>query len=347
MLGGPHARLWDALTAATEGGKRFRPALVVAAHDVLGGGLPGPAARVGAAVELLHTAFVIHDDVIDGDDTRRGRPNVSGTFAAAASAAGAPHPAPGRDRCRSRRDRAAGRRIRRRHAGGGARDRRCGRPGGHGATAAAGGEPAAARRGAFRGGVPGAPPCHLRQRRDVPAAAPRPRPRVDRARRRSRPDGRLAHLGGGLRRAEQGPRTTPACSPAPARAAAARGGHVRGRGRRAARRGPVVGGGRLDGGGRRHGARLPRPCRSWRCKPLPGPSTQRQLLAPDLRRPRRRARARRRPSRHARQARSSPSRHARQARSSPSRQARPARSSPSRAVSASPVAWSGGSVHGR
>ena len=88
-IGGEHARLWAALTTATEGGKRFRPALVVAAHDLLGGDLPGPAARVGAAVELLHTAFVVHDDVIDGDDTRRGRPNVSGTFAAEAAAAGA------------------------------------------------------------------------------------------------------------------------------------------------------------------------------------------------------------------------------------------------------------------
>ena len=39
------------------------------------------AAEVAAAMELLHTAFVVHDDVIDGDRTRRGRPNVSGTFA--------------------------------------------------------------------------------------------------------------------------------------------------------------------------------------------------------------------------------------------------------------------------
>src|SRR4051812_4044875 len=79
-----HARLWDALTAATEGGKRFRPALVTATHDALGGLSPSVAVEVAAAVELLHTAFVIHDDVIDGDDLRRGRPNVSGTFRAAA-----------------------------------------------------------------------------------------------------------------------------------------------------------------------------------------------------------------------------------------------------------------------
>ncbi len=84
-----HARLWDALTAAAEGGKRFRPALLVAAHDALDGASTAAAVQTGAAVELLHTALVIHDDVIDGDDVRRGRPNVSGTFHAYAVAAGA------------------------------------------------------------------------------------------------------------------------------------------------------------------------------------------------------------------------------------------------------------------
>ena len=84
-----HARLWGALTSATEGGKRFRPALVMAAHDAFGGTCSAAAAMTGAAVELLHTALVIHDDVIDGDDLRRGRPNVSGTFCAYAVTAGA------------------------------------------------------------------------------------------------------------------------------------------------------------------------------------------------------------------------------------------------------------------
>jgi geranylgeranyl diphosphate synthase type II len=84
-----HARLWDALIDATAGGKRFRPRLVIAAHDALGGTESAAAFQVGAAVELLHSAFVIHDDVIDGDDVRRGRPNVSGTFRAIAEASGA------------------------------------------------------------------------------------------------------------------------------------------------------------------------------------------------------------------------------------------------------------------
>src|SRR6478609_11317607 len=84
-----HVHLWDALVAATEGGKRFRPAIVTATHEALGGTHPDAAAEVGAAVELLHTAFVIHDDVIDDDHVRRGRPNVSGTFRALAGIDGA------------------------------------------------------------------------------------------------------------------------------------------------------------------------------------------------------------------------------------------------------------------
>jgi geranylgeranyl diphosphate synthase type II len=84
-----HARLWEAVAVATEGGKRFRPTLVMAAHDALGGTCPAAAAQVGAAVELLHTALVIHDDVIDGDEVRRGRPNVVGTFSAQARDSGA------------------------------------------------------------------------------------------------------------------------------------------------------------------------------------------------------------------------------------------------------------------
>lgn len=87
------ARLWDALATAAEGGKRFRPALVMAAHAALAPDSPDAsvavAARVAAAVELLHTAFVVHDDIIDGDEVRRGRLNVSGTYAAAALADGA------------------------------------------------------------------------------------------------------------------------------------------------------------------------------------------------------------------------------------------------------------------
>lgn len=70
-LGEEHRHLIAALSRAARGGKRFRPALLLAVHDALGGAHPAAAARVGAALELLHTAFVIHDDVIDEDDVRR------------------------------------------------------------------------------------------------------------------------------------------------------------------------------------------------------------------------------------------------------------------------------------
>jgi geranylgeranyl pyrophosphate synthase len=81
--------LHEALRDAGRGGKRFRPSLVGAAHASMGGRRPEAVPAVGAAVELLHTAFVVHDDVIDGDLTRRGRPSIPERFRIAASDAGA------------------------------------------------------------------------------------------------------------------------------------------------------------------------------------------------------------------------------------------------------------------
>ncbi|WP_181309581.1 polyprenyl synthetase family protein [Nocardioides campestrisoli] len=78
------AALASALALGTEGGKRFRPWLLTTVHDAVAHP-PAPdevVDRVAAAVELLHTAFVIHDDVIDHDDTRRGKPSVPGWFRA-------------------------------------------------------------------------------------------------------------------------------------------------------------------------------------------------------------------------------------------------------------------------
>jgi len=81
-LGGGFPALADALTRAAGGGKRLRPALVAASFDAFGGdadATPG-LYPVAAAFELLHTAFVVHDDVIDHDTMRRGIPNVAGEF---------------------------------------------------------------------------------------------------------------------------------------------------------------------------------------------------------------------------------------------------------------------------
>jgi geranylgeranyl diphosphate synthase type II len=77
-LGFGYRRLWATLVDAT-GGKRFRPALFTMTYRAWGGTDERAAAVVAAAIELLHTAFVVHDDVIDREDVRRGRPNVSGS----------------------------------------------------------------------------------------------------------------------------------------------------------------------------------------------------------------------------------------------------------------------------
>ncbi len=55
------------------GGKRIRPSLLLLAAHMLGYSGPG-AIRLGTVVEMLHTATLVHDDIIDGADTRRGRP---------------------------------------------------------------------------------------------------------------------------------------------------------------------------------------------------------------------------------------------------------------------------------
>lgn len=92
-LGSAYLALWDSIEAATTGGKRFRPRMVFAAYESLGGSDAVAAAHVGAAFELLHTSLCVHDDVIDRDFVRRGLPNVSGSFKNRAVAAGLDEPA--------------------------------------------------------------------------------------------------------------------------------------------------------------------------------------------------------------------------------------------------------------
>jgi octaprenyl-diphosphate synthase len=58
------------------GGKRLRPALLLLSAGYAGY-RGGSAIRLGAVVELIHSATLIHDDVIDGANTRRGRPSAN------------------------------------------------------------------------------------------------------------------------------------------------------------------------------------------------------------------------------------------------------------------------------
>jgi octaprenyl-diphosphate synthase len=62
--------------AFASGGKRVRPLLVLLSARLCG--YRGPRAmQVASAVEFLHTATLLHDDVVDGATTRRGRPSVN------------------------------------------------------------------------------------------------------------------------------------------------------------------------------------------------------------------------------------------------------------------------------
>jgi octaprenyl-diphosphate synthase len=55
------------------GGKRLRPMLTVAAAQLFGGA-SGAEVKYAAAVEFMHNATLLHDDVVDESDLRRGRP---------------------------------------------------------------------------------------------------------------------------------------------------------------------------------------------------------------------------------------------------------------------------------
>ena len=61
------------------GGKRIRPALLLLVSRLCGEST-GAATRFAAIVELIHTATLIHDDIIDHADTRRGLPSINRRF---------------------------------------------------------------------------------------------------------------------------------------------------------------------------------------------------------------------------------------------------------------------------
>jgi octaprenyl-diphosphate synthase len=68
------------------GGKRFRPILTLLACEALGGE-PESDLTIGlaAVIELIHTATLLHDDVVDESDLRRGRATANAAFGNAAS----------------------------------------------------------------------------------------------------------------------------------------------------------------------------------------------------------------------------------------------------------------------
>lgn len=71
--------LGDYLRAS--GGKRIRPSLLILSNYVVGGNASNEnVIRLATVMEMLHTATLVHDDIIDNADTRRNRTSVNARF---------------------------------------------------------------------------------------------------------------------------------------------------------------------------------------------------------------------------------------------------------------------------
>jgi octaprenyl-diphosphate synthase len=73
------AYIGDYLRAS--GGKRVRPALTLLSANAVGGDASRPnVIRMATVMEFLHTATLVHDDIIDNAETRRNRPSINSRF---------------------------------------------------------------------------------------------------------------------------------------------------------------------------------------------------------------------------------------------------------------------------
>jgi geranylgeranyl diphosphate synthase, type II len=78
--GEPHRWLYRvARVYPSRPGKALRPALCVATSRAFGGN-DGDILPVAVAIELLHNAFLVHDDIVDGSERRRGRPTLAAEY---------------------------------------------------------------------------------------------------------------------------------------------------------------------------------------------------------------------------------------------------------------------------
>ncbi len=81
LVAGHHFGWWDERGQPVQagGGKAVRPALVLLSAEAAGG-RPDAAAPAAVAIELVHSFSLLHDDVMDGDVTRRHRPTAWTVF---------------------------------------------------------------------------------------------------------------------------------------------------------------------------------------------------------------------------------------------------------------------------
>jgi geranylgeranyl diphosphate synthase type I len=74
--------LIESLEGLLVGGKRLRPAFAYWGHQAAGGKDSDPVLRACASLEFLQACALIHDDVMDASDTRRGKPAIHKQFEA-------------------------------------------------------------------------------------------------------------------------------------------------------------------------------------------------------------------------------------------------------------------------
>lgn len=76
----PDPEIHAMLVSAVENGRRFRPLLFLLAHKIFVRDVSDQVFSLAAAVELLHKASLIHDDLLDGDQYRRGKASFYHTY---------------------------------------------------------------------------------------------------------------------------------------------------------------------------------------------------------------------------------------------------------------------------
>ncbi len=74
------------------GGKMIRGGLIRFTHDMFSGAAGSEALSAGVAMELFQAAFLIHDDIMDRDETRRGKPSIHTQYARLAASEGIENP---------------------------------------------------------------------------------------------------------------------------------------------------------------------------------------------------------------------------------------------------------------
>ncbi len=75
-IAGPTVDILEPLAVLASKGKRLRSTLLMMSHAAAGGGREDAALQVAAALELFQVAALVHDDVLDDSDTRRGLPST-------------------------------------------------------------------------------------------------------------------------------------------------------------------------------------------------------------------------------------------------------------------------------